>query len=98
MNAKWYDIAHRTLEGAESGTQTFAEDARELMAAGFDGYSVDFRCSTLTYYPPDGQTMTLTAAATNPVADHFDANAIKVAINEAQAMVPATRTRVFAPR
>ncbi|MGH8118610.1 MAG: DUF1398 family protein [Rhodanobacteraceae bacterium] len=88
MNANWHDIARATLEGAKSGAQTFPEGVRMLMEAGFDGYAVDFRCSTRTYYLPDGQTITLTTATTEPVAERFDAAAIKAAIGEAQAMVP----------
>jgi len=88
MNANWHDIARTTLEGAESGAQTFAEGVRLLIEAGFDGYAVDFRCSTRTYYRPDGQTATLKTAATEPVAEGFDAAAIKAALAEAQAMVP----------
>ncbi len=88
MNADWHDIARATLEGAESGAQTFPDSVRILMEAGFDGYAVDFRCSTRTYYMPDGRTITLKTGMTGPVAERFDAAAIKAAIGEAQAMVP----------
>lgn len=88
MNTPWHDIARSTLEGTESGTQTFPESVRLLMEAGFDGYAVDFRCATRTYYMPDGQAITLQTATTEPVAERFDATAIKTAIGEAQAMVP----------
>jgi uncharacterized protein YbcV (DUF1398 family) len=88
MNTRWHDIARSTLEGAESGARTFPESVRLLMEAGFDGYAVDFRCSTCIYYMPDGQAITLQAAKTEPVAERFDATAIKTAIAEAQAMVP----------
>lgn len=88
MNANWHDIARATLEGAESGAQTFPEGVRMLMEAGFDGYAVDFRCSTRTYYMPDGRTITLKTPSTGPVAEGFDAATIKAAIGEAQAMIP----------
>lgn len=95
MNAHWQDIARTTLEGAESGTQTFPEGVRMLMEAGFDGYAVDLRCSTRHYYMPDGQTISLKTATTEPVAQRFDAAAIKAAIGEAQAMVPGYTYKGF---
>lgn len=58
------------------------------MEAGFDSYAVDFRCATRTHYMPDGRAITLQTATTEPVAERFDADAIRVAIGEAQAMVP----------
>lgn len=88
MKSHWHDIARATLEGAESGAQSFPECVRVLMEAGFDGYMVDFRRSTRTYYMPDGQAITLGTATTAPVAEDFDAGMIRTAISEAQSMVP----------
>ncbi|MGH8111844.1 MAG: hypothetical protein ACREPL_07930 [Rhodanobacteraceae bacterium] len=95
MNTYWQDIARTTLEGAESGAQTFPECVRALMEAGFDGYAVDFRCATRTYYMLDGQTITLETYRTEPVAERFAANEIKAAIGEAQAMVPGYSYKGF---
>lgn len=95
MNANWHDIARTTLEGAESGTQTFPDGVRMLTEAGFDSYAVDFRCSIRTYYMPDGQAITLKTATTEPVAKRFDAATIKVAIGEAQVMVPGYTYKGF---
>src|SRR5690348_7972240 len=95
MNTHWHDIARTTLEGAESGAQTFPEAIRALMEAGFDGYAVDFRCATRTYYMPDGQTTTLQTGKTGPVAERFAADEIKAAIGEAQAMVPGYSYKGF---
>ncbi|HJP97346.1 MAG TPA: hypothetical protein VJ862_02175 [Rhodanobacteraceae bacterium] len=95
MDTNWHDIARSTLAGAESGSHTFPEGVRTLMEAGFDGYAVDFRCATRTYYMPDGQAITLQAATTEPVAEHFDAGAIRAAIGEAQALVPGYTYRGF---
>lgn len=88
MKTHWHDIARSTLEGSESGAQTFPESVHLLTEAGFDGYAVDFRCSTRIYYMPDGQAITLQTATTEPVAERFDATAIKTAIGEAQTMMP----------
>lgn len=95
MNTHWHDIARTTLEGAESGAQTFPEAIRALMEAGFDAYAVDFRCATRTYYMPDGQTITLQTNKTGPVAERFAADEIKAAIGEAQAMVPGYSYKGF---
>ena len=95
MNANWQDVARATNEGAESGTMTFPESVRMLMAAGFDGYAVDFRRSTRIYYGPGDETIALDAHRTEPVAERFDATAIKEAIGEAQALVPGYTYKGF---
>ena len=70
MDANWKDVARATLEGSESGAMSFPESLRLLAAAGFDGYAVDFRRATRTYYLPDGQSIELAAAPTTmPVAE-----------------------------
>ena len=38
---------------------TFPQSVQMLMEAGFDGYAVDYRRSSRTYYMPDGQTLEL---------------------------------------
>ncbi len=56
-----------------------------LIEAGFEGYSVDFRHGTATYYTDDGglTSLPINAVAT-PVAPRFDAGAMQAAIREAQ--------------
>lgn len=66
----------------------FPESVGLLMQAGFDGYAVDFRANTRTYFDPDGETITLPTHATAPVAERFDTETIRAAIREAQAMIP----------
>ena len=66
------------------------------MEAGFDGYAVDYRRNTRTYYLPDGQSEELESAfAPVPVAAHFDASAVKEAIHEAQQRVPGYTYKSF---
>jgi uncharacterized protein YbcV (DUF1398 family) len=91
----WQDIAVITLEGSEAGTLTFPESWRMLTEAGFDGYAVDFRRNTRTYYRPDGQTLELETAPTSPVAERFDAGIIKDALAEAKAQVPGYTYKGF---
>ena len=89
MTTTWTDIARATLDGAEADTMTFPESVQMLMAAGFDGYAVDFRHATRTYYMPDGETLALrTPPLAAPVAERFDAAVVTAAIREAQAMPP----------
>jgi len=96
MNGNWKDVARATLIGSESGTTTFPENVRDLMEAGFDGYAVDFRHSTRTYYGPDGETLELeTERTTVPVAEQFDAAVIKEALREAQEQVPGYTYKGF---
>lgn len=96
MTANWKDLARATLEGAESGTMTFPQSLRLLMEAGFDGYAVDFRRSTRTYYMPSGETIELQTAPTpTPVAESFDASVVRELIREAQALVPGYTYKGF---
>jgi uncharacterized protein YbcV (DUF1398 family) len=89
MTTNWKDLARATLEGSESGTMTFPQSLQLLKEAGFDGYAVDFRRSTRTYYMPNGKAVELKTAPTpTPVAETFDAPVLREAIREAQALVP----------
>jgi uncharacterized protein YbcV (DUF1398 family) len=95
MNANWQDVAHTTLRGSESGEMTFPEGVRMLMEAGFDGYAVDFRRATRTYYMPDGEAIELETERTPSVAERFDPSVIKEALREAQALVPGYTYKGF---
>jgi uncharacterized protein YbcV (DUF1398 family) len=96
MMTNWKDIARATLEGSESGIMTFPQNLRALMEAGFDGYAVDFRRSTRTYYMPNGEALELKAEPTlTPVAETFDGSLVREAIREAQALVPGYTYKGF---
>jgi len=96
MNTNWQDVARATLEGSESGEMTFPQSLRMLTEAGFDGYGVDFRRSTRTYYGPDGEAMELEMEQTPaPVAARFDADAIRAALREAQTLAPGYTYKGF---
>ncbi len=89
MTANWKELARATLEGSESGAMTFPKSLGLLMEAGFDGYAVDFRRSTRTYYMPNGEALELKTELTpTPVAGSFDTALMKEAIREAQALAP----------
>ena len=96
MNTDWQDVARATLEGSESGALSFPEGVRMLMQAGFDGYAVDFRRSTRTYYRPGGEALELqTEPAPALVAERFDTPVIEQALAEAQALAPGYSYRGF---
>lgn len=95
MNTNWKEIARETLKGSESATTTFSQNVHTLMQAGFDGYAVDFRSARRTYYMPDDEAIELETERTPPVAERFDAAAIKAALREAQALVPGYTYKGF---
>ncbi|HEY6456781.1 MAG TPA: DUF1398 family protein [Steroidobacteraceae bacterium] len=96
MTTNWKDVAGAILEGSESGATTFAQNLRDLMEAGFDGYAVDFRRSTRTYYMPNGETLELKTQPTpTPLTEAFDAAVVREAIREAQQLVPGYTYKDF---
>jgi len=89
MSTHWKEVARITMEGSESDEITFPQGVKMLIEAGFEGYAVDYRRNTRTYYLPDGQSAELRSAFTPvPVAERFDASVVRQAIGEAQQMVP----------
>lgn len=96
MSMNWKELARATLEGSEKETMTFPQSVQMLMGAGFDGYAVDFRRNTRTYYLPDGQSHMLeTLSTSEPVAEHFNAAVVREAIREAQVMAPGYTYKGF---
>ena len=96
MNTNWKTIAREALAGSESGQLTFPQAVRMLMEAGFDGYAIDFRRRSGTYYLPSGESVEWPMDHSDkPVAAEFDTTAVKEAIREAQMMVPGFTYRGF---
>ena len=96
MDASLIAIAERCLRGAEDNSLTFPKIVATLMAAGFEGYAVDFRRATATYYRPDGDSAVLPIHRVGgPIAAAFDAGLIKAAIREAQMLVAGYTYRDF---
>lgn len=86
MNAEQTAIARKCLDGAYDHSVSFPEGVMALIAAGFDGYLVDFRASERTCYLPDGETLVLKAPGPEgPVAIAFDRAEVVAAIRWAQA-------------
>ncbi|MBB5984374.1 DUF1398 family protein [Sphingobium lignivorans] len=89
MQDELKDIAARCLAGAEDDSMTFPQIVGALIDAGFEGYAVDYRAGTASYYLPAGRCFTLPIRDEGPpVAAAFDAPAIRAAIAQAQALAP----------
>jgi uncharacterized protein YbcV (DUF1398 family) len=65
----------------------FPEIISTLVEAGFDGYTVDFRRGATTYFLPEGDFVDLKTDHYFAVAQVFDAEVVREAIREAQALV-----------
>lgn len=89
-------VARACLAGAADNSMTFPEIVATLMSAGFEGYTVDFRRRTASYYLPDGDFVDLsTHPIETPIGSAFDQAAVQSAIREAQQLVPGYSYRGF---
>jgi len=86
MDAERISIAETCLRAAHDGSLGFPEIVGKLIAAGFEGYTVDYRRNSQTYYLPDGDsvTMDMQRPAGNVAAD-FHANEVERLVRWAQA-------------
>lgn len=75
MDAERTAIARSCLMAAHDGSLSFPEIVGKLIAAGFEGYTVDYRRNGQAFYLPDGDSVMLemqpfagsVASAFNPV-------------------------------
>lgn len=89
MTAQTLLLAQSVLSAAHDGSKSFPELVADLIAGGFEGYHVDYRSLTVTYYPTDGDTITLDLPQPQvTVAAAFDSGAITAAIRAAQENAP----------
>ena len=96
MNDQQKTTARACLEGAEDNTMNFPQIVGALMEAGFEGYAIDYRRATATYYLPDGKSVELAAhAVSTPIAPTFDSLLMQAAIKEAQQQVPGYTYKNF---
>jgi uncharacterized protein YbcV (DUF1398 family) len=85
MKALLKAVAQDCLDGACQNRMSFPESLRVLTQAGFEGYGVDYRLNTRTYYLPDGETLVLKNPHDyGPVAAAFNESEIVAAIQWAQ--------------
>jgi uncharacterized protein YbcV (DUF1398 family) len=86
MDAERTSIAQMCLHAAHNGSLSFPEIVGKMIAAGFDGYAVDYRRNTQTCYLPDGDSVMLDMPPySGSVASEFDANEIERLVRWAQA-------------
>lgn len=86
MDAEQIAVAENCLHAAHDGSLSFPEIAGKLLAAGFEGYTVDFRRNTQTYYLPDGDSVALEKyPSASKVAAEFDTSEVERLVRWAQA-------------
>jgi uncharacterized protein YbcV (DUF1398 family) len=96
MNEHQKSVAKACLLAAEENAMTFPEIIGQLMAAGFEGYAIDFRRATATYYLTSGESTELATHKTGvSVAAAFDARQLQTAIKEAQTLAPGYTYKSF---
>ena len=85
MDAHRIAIAETCLNAAFDKSMTFPEIAGTLIKAGFEGYVVDYRRSTTTYFLPDGDSVVLAnPRSEGSVAAQFDPAGIASQVKWAQ--------------
>ncbi|MEJ8572678.1 DUF1398 domain-containing protein [Microbaculum marinum] len=96
MNAQQDAIARACLSAAHDGSMSFPEAVGALIAAGFEGYAVDYRCGTTTYYLPNGDSLVLESGGHGgAVAERFDDDGVAACVREAQANAPGYTYPLF---
>lgn len=89
MNAAQIAAAKNCLNAAYDRTMSFPEIVGALIASGFEGYSVDYRCGTTTYFLPDGENVVLeNQPSAGKVAARFDPAGVAAQIKWAQSNLP----------
>ena len=89
MDPRQTNIAEQCLKAAYDGTMAFPDIVGTLIEAGFDGYIVDYRRNTTTYYRPDGDSVVLkNRASESTVAADFDQVGVAARIKWAQSGPP----------
>lgn len=89
MDAHQRAVAERCLDAAYDKTMAFPEIVGALIKAGFEGYVVDYRRDTTTYFLPDGDNVVLeNRPSEGKVAAQFDQPGIAAQVKWAQANPP----------
>jgi uncharacterized protein YbcV (DUF1398 family) len=89
MNEQLTTIAQKCLDAAYASTMDFPSIVRALLGAGFEGYDVDYRRGTATYFLGTGESVTLHLPESDvKVASEFRAGEVELAVREAQQNAP----------
>jgi uncharacterized protein YbcV (DUF1398 family) len=86
VDAERTAIAKSCLNAAHDGSLSFPEIVGKLIAAGFEGYAVDYRRNSQAFYLPDGDSVMVDMQpSARSVASAFDAVEIERLVRWAQA-------------
>lgn len=86
MDAQRIDVAKACLDAAHDGSLSFPEIIGKLLAAGFEGYAVDYRRNAQVFYLPDGDSVEVALPhAAGAVAAEFRGARIEALVHWAQA-------------
>lgn len=86
MDAERISIAEACLHAAHDRSLSFPEIVGKLIAAGFEGYAVDYRRNTQAFYLPDGDSVMLEMQrSAGSVAATLDATEVERLVRWAQA-------------
>lgn len=96
MDAQKITMAEKCLRAAYDGTMAFPDIVARLIQSGFEGYVVDYRRNTTTYFLPEGDSVVLdNHSSEGTVASQFDQAGVAAQIKWAQANPPDYSYRVF---
>lgn len=99
LDAQLATTARTCLDAAYDMTMAFPQIVGTLIGAGFEGYAVDYRRNTTTYFLPDGDSVVLDNRPSNePVAPRFDGEAVAAQVKWAQANQPDYSYAAFCRR
>lgn len=86
MDAQRKAVAEKCLTASYEATMEFPMVIRTLMEAGFEGYLVDYRKGSTTYYMLDSDSVELVNHETDgSVATVFDAGTVEANVRKSQA-------------
>jgi len=89
MDAQLTAIARNCLDAAYDKTMAFPQIVGTLIEAGFEGYAVDYRSNTTTWFLPGGESVVLdNRPSEGSVAAQFDQPGLAAQIKWAQANPP----------
>lgn len=85
MDAERMSIAQMCLDAAHDGSLSFPEILGKLLAADFEGYTVDYRRNSQTFYLQDGDSVVLDMRpSAGVVAEDFNAALVEKLVRWAQ--------------
>ncbi|MGE0224001.1 MAG: DUF1398 domain-containing protein [Acetobacteraceae bacterium] len=89
MDAQRIAIAETCLNAAYDKTMDFPDIVATLIEAGFEGYTVDYRQGTTTYFLPDGDSVVLeNRPSQGTICATFDQAGVVAQVRWAQANPP----------